>query len=218
MMRSVLNGNVPLLFNHPSVLEALKIGNIKAVGLANNHVLDLPHCFSGTLQKLSEANISYTGAATTLKDAEMPAVFYKGGKPIYFFNFCWDFLLYNHKNPSSGVYVSVLNEQRLFKEILIHRKSQPKSKIVIFLHWSFDLETLPFPMYRQFSRALIDSGANLVVGTHSHCVQGGEKYKDGYIVYGLGNFFLPYNTFAGSYLTFPDFARTELALEWDVTT
>ncbi|MBK8078814.1 MAG: CapA family protein [Saprospiraceae bacterium] len=33
-----------------------------------------------------------------------------------------------------------------------------------------------------------DEGVNFIVGCHSHCVQGGEKYKDGYIVYGLGNF------------------------------
>lgn len=50
-------------------------------------------------------------------------------------------------------------------------------------------------MHRLFAKALIDAVANVVAGAHSHCVQGGEKYKDGYIVYGLGNFFLPHNFF-----------------------
>ena len=41
---------------------------------------------------------------------------------------------------------------------------------------------------------LRDSGVNVVVGCHSHCIQGGELYKEGVIVYGLGNFFIPWNT------------------------
>ncbi|MEA3461738.1 MAG: CapA family protein, partial [Bacteroidota bacterium] len=71
------------------------------------------------------------------------------------------------------------------------------------------------PMYRQFSRALVDAGANIVAGTHAHCVQGGEKYKDGYIVYGLGNFFMPHHLFVGAELSYPEFANLQLALEWD---
>jgi hypothetical protein len=49
-------------------------------------------------------------------------------------------------------------------------------------------------------------------------VQGGEKHGDGYIIYGLGNFFLPYNTFANGKLSFPGFARTELVFELDANT
>ncbi|MBK8547872.1 MAG: CapA family protein [Saprospiraceae bacterium] len=71
-------------------------------------------------------------------------------------------------------------------------------------------------MYRQWTRALIESKWQFCVGCHSHCVQGGEKYKDGYIVYGLGNFYLPNGVFAGGKLHFPDFAKVQLAFEYDV--
>lgn len=37
-------------------------------------------------------------------------------------------------------------------------------------------------------RYLIDNGADLVIGTHPHVIQGIEKYNDKYIVYSLGNF------------------------------
>jgi poly-gamma-glutamate synthesis protein (capsule biosynthesis protein) len=86
------------------------------------------------------------------------------------------------------------------------------------MHWSFVLDILPFPMYRQFSKDLIDIGVNAVIGCHSHCVQGGEKYKNGYIVNGLGNFFFPYNVFVNGSLTFPDFAKKELVFELDFAT
>src|SRR5690606_32351407 len=51
---------------------------------------------------------------------------------------------------------------------------------------------------------------------HSHCVQGGEKYKDGYIVYGLGNFYLPNNVFAGGKLKFPPISSLEMAFEFNL--
>ena len=71
-------------------------------------------------------------------------------------------------------------------------------------------------MYRQFSHDLIEAGVTLVVGAHLHCVQGGELYKNGCIIYGLGNFFIPNGVFANSKLKFPDWASEQLAIEWDV--
>jgi poly-gamma-glutamate synthesis protein (capsule biosynthesis protein) len=35
---------------------------------------------------------------------------------------------------------------------------------------------------------MIDSGASLILGHHPHVLQGIERYKDGFIVYSLGNF------------------------------
>jgi len=210
-----LSKKTPILFNHSSVLDALKAGGIKAVGLANNHTLDLPGSFRTTVIKLEEHKIAHCGAGLKREDANRPARFLDGVGEVFLFNACWDFLLYHQTNPTEGIFLAEIRENKLLQSISKYRNDFPEASLVAMLHWSFDLEILPFPMLRQFSKALIDSGANLVVGAHSHCVQGGEKYKDGYIVYGLGNFFLPYNTFVDSYLSFPDFARIQLALEWD---
>jgi poly-gamma-glutamate synthesis protein (capsule biosynthesis protein) len=38
------------------------------------------------------------------------------------------------------------------------------------------------------SHAAIDAGAMLVIGHHSHTLQGTEEYEGGLIVYSLGNF------------------------------
>jgi len=185
------------------------------VGLANNHILDLPHCFDTTLQQLDLRKIAYAGASRNREEAFKPACFKDGNSDVILFNGCWNFLLYHQSNPAGGVYISEINEKELIKAVGQYRTECPESSIIVFLHWSFDLEILPFPMYRQFAKKIIEVGANVVVGAHSHCVQGGEKYQNGCIVYGLGNFFLPYNTFANGTLTFPDFARIQLAFDWD---
>ncbi len=38
------------------------------------------------------------------------------------------------------------------------------------------------------AHAAIDAGADVVMGHHAHILQGIEFYRDGVIVYGLGNF------------------------------
>lgn len=206
----------PVLFNDPSILNSLGKDRNSIVCLANNHTLDLPGMFTATVNRLTELKIGYCGAGISRKDALNPLFFSEGNRSFALFNGCWDFLLYNHPNPSEGVHISEIREDELLSAIRELRGSSPETSIIAFFHWNLDLETLPFPMYRTFSRALIDAGASVVVGAHSHCVQGGESYKDGFICYGLGNFFLPDNEYAAGNLEFPSFSRTSLGLEWNV--
>lgn len=212
------NTLTPVLFNHSQTLDILQENNTVAVGLANNHTLDLPSQLQITFEELERRGINYTGAGESKYSASQFIELKIEGKEVVLFNACWDFLIYHQKNPTSGVHVSTLDEFSLLESVKHIRYEKPDSLIVVYLHWSFDLEILPSPMYRQFAKALIDAGVRTVIGCHSHCVQGGEKYKDGFIVYGLGNFFLPYKVFAGGKLSFPDFARTQLAFEIDLNT
>lgn len=207
--------NKPILFNHPYLPNILKDVIDPVFCMANNHILDLPSNYDNTVGSLNNLNIKFCGVGKSREEANEPLLFFEGGKRIVLFNACWDFLLYNQKNPSLGVYVNELAELQLLRQVKKYRMLFPESLIVLYFHWNLDLEKLPFPMYRQFAKDLIDSGANVVVGTHSHCVQGGEKYNDGYIVYGLGNFFMPHNIYLGGKLSYPDFSRIQLAFEWE---
>ncbi len=206
---------LPVLWNHTTLPSALKKTIIPVLCLANNHTLDLPNEYDNTISILQREGIAFSGAGRSIDEALRPVFFYEGEQQIILLNACWDFLLYNHKNPSSGIYVAELDEFRLIKEVSEYKHKNQNVKIVVYLHWSLDLETLPFPMYRNFSHDLIDSGANVVVGCHSHCIQGGEKYMDGFIIYGLGNFFIPQKYFINSKLVYPDFASLEMAFEWN---
>lgn len=210
-----ITNNKPVLFNHPSVPVFLNQGLPPVFCLANNHVPDHANLFKGNIALFNRLGILNCGAGCSVAEANEPVIFNEGPLRIALFNSCWSFLLYNHRLPSSGVYISLIEEKRLLRSIAELMIREPDILIVVYLHWNLDLEVLPFPMHRQFARALIDAGAKLVVGSHSHCVQGGEKYRNGSIVYGLGNFFVPNNIFIDGNLRYPEFAKTELALEWD---
>lgn len=207
--------NEPLLYNDVTVMRGLDGGKGAVLALANNHVLDYPEQLCYTRELGNQKGFLTCGAGLSREEAERPAVFYEEGIRIVLFNACWDFLLYNHRNPRDGVYVAEINEIKLIREVKAIREKEPGTRIVIYLHWSLDLETLPFPLYRQFARDLIGAGASLVLGSHSHCVQGGELFGDGYAIYGLGNFLIPNNEYAGGHLSFPELAKMELAVEWD---
>lgn len=211
-----VNEKTPLLFNHPSVVEALIAGNVSVCALANNHTLDISSYFDTTIERLKQKQFQVFGAGSKKNKLEPELVIYEEGQKIILFNYCWDFLLYHQKNPTDGVYVSIIEEEKLVNRIKAIKTDEPEVKIVVYFHWSFDLEILPFPSYRKFAKELIDAGVNVIVGCHSHCIQGGELYNEGIIVYGLGNFFIPWNTYVNGEMTYPDFSKQELGLEWDL--
>ena len=207
----------PILNNHPSVIGPLKLINTKAVSLANNHTLDLPHKLDATTKLLDDNGILHFGAGRQIPDAEKAAEFEHDGISYIIFGYSWDILMQHQKNESGVMYVNTISPKKILKKIKSARRENSDAKIVIKMHWSFDLEVIPFPMYRKFSRAMIDAGADAIIGEHAHCVQGGERYNNGIIVYGLGNFFFPWDVFRNGKSRFPDWTTTELAIEWNVS-
>jgi poly-gamma-glutamate synthesis protein (capsule biosynthesis protein) len=59
--------------------------------------------------------------------------------------------------------------------------------IMVSVHWGIEHQHYPDAAQRQFGRAAIDAGATVVLGHHPHVLQSVEKYKDGLIIYSLGN-------------------------------
>jgi poly-gamma-glutamate synthesis protein (capsule biosynthesis protein) len=72
----------------------------------------------------------------------------------------------------------------------------PDTFDIVMIHGGFEWQTEPSGAQIALYRAIVDAGADLVLGHHSHVVQGLEAYNDGLIAYSLGNFVFP-----GMYLT-----------------
>jgi hypothetical protein len=61
-------------------------------------------------------------------------------------------------------------------------------KLVVLFHGGKEYYQYPSPGLQRVCRHLVDKGADLVVCQHSHCIGVHERYLDGDIVYGQGNF------------------------------
>ena len=60
--------------------------------------------------------------------------------------------------------------------------------VLVMIHWGEEKVYSATDSQTSYGHALIDAGADLVVGSHPHVVGGVEQYKGKYIVYSLGNF------------------------------
>ncbi|MCX7656175.1 MAG: CapA family protein [Treponemataceae bacterium] len=62
---------------------------------------------------------------------------------------------------------------------------------VVMVHGGTEWISVPSKEQRALYRHLVDEGADLVVGSHPHVIQGMEVYKGKLIAYSLGNFLFP---------------------------
>ena len=60
--------------------------------------------------------------------------------------------------------------------------------LVVFLHWGTEGETCPSERQVTLGDELVAAGADIVVGSHAHRLQGAGRDGDAFIAYGLGNF------------------------------
>jgi poly-gamma-glutamate synthesis protein (capsule biosynthesis protein) len=63
--------------------------------------------------------------------------------------------------------------------------------VVVMAHWGVERQACPEPHQRELARAWVDAGADLVVGSHPHVLQGVERFDDAWVLYSTGNFAFP---------------------------
>lgn len=168
----------------PSAIQFLQELEIDVVNVANNHILDYgAKGFNDTLDCLSKAGIFPIGAGDTPDSIAEPAVFHRNGLKIAFVGF----YMYDKSEPGKKIFIADISNPD--ETILLIRKLRKTCDVLIVsLHWGAEHILHPSPGQIEFAHCLVDNGAHLVIGHHSHCVQGVERYENGLIAYSLGNF------------------------------
>lgn len=151
----------------PEYAALLKYGGIEAVGLANNHILDYKEQgLLDTVQAVKDEGIIYA---------------YDNNVGIY-----------EAKGIKIGyVAISQVSRGNSMEKILkngIEKLKEDADIIIAFCHWGIEREYYPEEYQQYLGKLCIDWGADLVLGSHPHVIQGIEEYKDRFIVYSMGNF------------------------------
>lgn len=162
---------------------------IDLVTLANNHVYDFGEdAFIDTLNTLKENNISYIGAGMDISEASKPYFYVANGYKIAFVNATRAekyILTPEATDKSSGVLRAY--DPTKFKEIISMAKKQ-SDFVIALIHWgredSHELEEVQITTGKEY----IDSGADVIIGTHAHTLQGIEFYNNKAIIYNIGDF------------------------------
>lgn len=78
------------------------------------------------------------------------------------------------------------------REIISTTRSRA-TYVIVCVHWGVGLQQARAEYQQSLGRALVEAGADLVVGSHPHAIQEIERWKDSYIFYNLGECFSQYD-------------------------
>ena len=171
---------------HPDFIQIMVDGMINGVTLANNHANDFGEiALLNTMSNLSFYKIDYTGAGIDAETAHLPILLNIRNIRIAIFGYtdiAYKDSYATDKKP--GVARATLP---LIKRD-IRRFESFNDFIIISLHWGIEYSSYPTEKQREMAHAIIDSGADAIIGHHPHIYQGIEIYRGKPIVYSLGNF------------------------------
>ena len=168
-------------------------GGVDYVTIANNHIMD---CYERGLEETKaslEANAIPYGAECDANIIETPS-----GLKI-------------------GIYTAGVNMRPDWKtdtavNAVKSLREQGAEYVVCMFHWGNELYYSPFQYQIDLAHACVDAGADLIYGSHSHCLQPIEEYNGTPIFYSLGNW-----TFGGHTApTDPDTALIQVKVKRDL--
>lgn len=186
----------------PAAVDALRAAGFDAVSMANNHGLDYgddglqeslvvaraqsDHFIIGIGAEEDEAFAPFTAEVKGQRISVIGATQVLDSSLIE----AWT------ARADHGGLASAKRVDRLVEEVRAARSTS--DTVIVFLHWGVEKMTCPTGDQQTLAQALIDAGADLVIGSHAHRLQGGGRLGDAVVHYGLGNFFFKENSAEGA--------------------
>ena len=155
---------------NPERVDVLQFLGMTHVSVSNNHINDYGEAaWEESRGYLQNAGIQPVGGYRN--DGEVVVREIQGQRVVFLAFETW-----NH----------ALDPLQVKKQV---EEAKTKGNLVIVsFHWGYEYEHVHHPSQTLLAHTAIDAGADLILGHHPHVLQGIEKYKDGLILYSLGNF------------------------------
>jgi len=176
-----LKGGPNLSMNFNALKPISKIYNKLILSGANNHIGDFGEDgVVNTLKFFKENNILNLGCGKNIEEASKPLILEEN---IVLLSIAENEFGMARENQSGANSLRI--EENLINIMNLTKKGY---KVIVYFHGGTEELPIPNPFIKRLFKSFIDIGAVAVIGNHTHCPQGYEHYKDGYIFYSLGNF------------------------------
>lgn len=180
-----------LFVGNEAYISGISDAGIDLVTLAANHIGDGgPQGVLDTVRVLDAAGVAHVGAGANETAAHRPAVLEVRGTRVAFLGYtdvppveytatatrpghAW----LSHDDPT---YASLRAE--------IAAAKRGADLLVVMPHWGIEYEEKPRPVEVAAAHAMVEAGADVIIGDHPHWVQSVELYRGAYIAYSVGNF------------------------------
>jgi poly-gamma-glutamate synthesis protein (capsule biosynthesis protein) len=174
----------------PSVFDALRTAGVDVVSMANNHGVDFgPVGLTDSLEASRQRNFPVVGIGADDAAAFAPYLTTLHGERIAVLaaDQVPDSTLQRYSaGPGLAGVASAFDTDRLLQAVRSAREQA--DTVVVYLHWGEERLSCPTQLQRDLAEQLSQAGADILVGTHAHALQGAGWLGDTYVAYGLGNF------------------------------
>jgi len=186
-----------------SAILALQYAGFDVVNLANNHIWDYgSQAALDTMKYLREAGIGYVGFGRNYEEANSPVIKKVGENRIAFLGYTEFYSSSLWADDQLGL--SEFEQDKIAQRVSEIKKAGQADIVVVSFHWGEEYKSSANDTQRLIAHALVDAGADLVIGHHPHVAQEVERYevpvsasglvgRVGYIAYSLGNFVFDQN-------------------------
>jgi Bacterial capsule synthesis protein PGA_cap len=161
--------------------KLLRRAGFRAMGLANNHALDFGSAaLHDCATRLLRERIETPGVERAKRSPYAPSFF---SLPD---NRKLALIAVSDVDRSSGTQIASASDRMKLAAAISDARSQA-NLVVCLVHWGIENSRTITDEQRELARWLIDSGVDLVVGSHPHRVQPLDFYHGCPIAYSLGN-------------------------------
>lgn len=180
----------PNIKANPEVLTTYKKLGISLLATANNHVND--YCQQGyidTQKAITEYGLNCIGSGENINAIQKYYTITLDGVKICIYNVA-ETMFNVPSKTTAGVHL--YDEYAVCKEL----ESLKKENDIIIVLYHGGIEYFPYPtleLRKRFHR-MADSGADILLAQHTHCIGCEEVYNNSYLLYGQGNFLFDRNS------------------------
>lgn len=176
-----------------SAFDALRAGHVDVVTMANNHGIDFgPEGLDDSLAAGDAAWFPVVGLGRNAAEAYAPWRTEINGQRVAVFgasevidNFARE--AWRATDAQAGM-ASAYPEAIDLLVDQVRAARADSDTVIVYLHYGRELETCPNDRQKVLVQRLTEAGADIVVGSHAHRLQGGGRYGAAFADYGLGNF------------------------------
>ncbi|MFC3802123.1 CapA family protein [Cohnella sp. GCM10012308] len=172
----------------PEYLAGLKNAGLDVVSLANNHTLDQGwQGLSDTMDALDDIKLKHMGSGADEKEAFEPVYIEHNGLMVAYIGV--SNVVPEGSWKAGPDHPGVAETYDTTRAVAAVKKARELADIVVVMvHWGNERADTPKDAQFNVGHTLIDAGADLIIGSHPHVLQGFEAYKGKWIAYSLGNF------------------------------
>jgi poly-gamma-glutamate capsule biosynthesis protein CapA/YwtB (metallophosphatase superfamily) len=176
--------------SRPALMDGLTSAGIDVVSLANNHAFDYRwKATADCISRLDAAGIKHAGAGADYNAATGAAIIETPAGKVAVIAASTIATGFGAKSDQAGINAissDVTNDKTFLSQVT--KAAKEADFVIVSLHWGVEYRSGANDKQIAMAHALVDAGADLILGSHPHVVQALEIYKDRLIVYSMGDF------------------------------